>query len=402
MSCDTAKRWFVSDKEWNAATEDYALVHLQASLVRAKIDDTNERPREPCVESAKDFSYHVKTQFTLFPYYFMRSYGYQLIYADVDDTNPEHKQMVMDKALKPNTLEQEEVGYTAVREKYMKSLINAEPWKDSEVVRRCQAERLESDCRSGFVDFKSADILFKLEHGHDQQRFLHVLSGQTLVKDKRPVMLLIHMIDPHQTTTPGSTDGYTIAFDVLENRLIIRPFHSDKETHPLTKPWNSKAPIDGISFSGTPHELVYHIIETMNSSEDLENHPLRLLVHGYATSFLLKHWDALIRTSGLSSEEAKKLEAEIRARYYIMQTVLMDIECPVAEKRDAIKFPELDSFRSVLDMLVAEENEFRDQAIQAKSNAHETMAQNAAKVHEKVFRTIEAFLEDPMREISLD
>ena len=117
MSSETMQRWSSSDAKWEAVVEDYALVNYSASTTRALIDAANHRTRfrqagvlepcECCAEASND-------QLDCCVFKFMLDQTCVLIYADVDDTKPEHKQMLAKKVLTEEPLKEEDVQCAAI------------------------------------------------------------------------------------------------------------------------------------------------------------------------------------------------------------------------------------------------------------------------------------------------
>ena len=102
MPCDTAKKWFVLDRVWKALNEDYALVNVSASSVREDLsgldDDVRTRPA-PHDEKPITFEDYSKGPLLYDVYGFLRYRSYNLIYADVDDTKPEHRYVFLENFL---------------------------------------------------------------------------------------------------------------------------------------------------------------------------------------------------------------------------------------------------------------------------------------------------------------
>ena len=331
---------------------------------------------------------------------------YILIYADVDDTKPEHKQMLAERAWTEELSEDEETQYAAIREDFVASLPDSDGpfWKFKERSKdRKQSEKIEDIFFEEYLfdgwlhpDLKITDFLLGLESPQDRQRFLQMFCGKTRVKHKRPIMLLIRMIDTERTTVPDSTGGYAIAFNVLEERLIIRSFYSDRNTHPLCSPWTNADPRDPISFYGTPLEFARKFIlwiPELNTDDEC----LRLLVHAHAIKFLLDHWTNLFQ-SALSTEKSEFLQSEIRDIYDKSTPIIRTFRFHTGEKAVGAAPTALKKFRDLRDDLVEEEDQFRADALNAKRDGKEKVAENAEKVYGKLLSTINAFLEDPTKE----
>ena len=413
MSSDTAPEWFLPNAKWNALTEDYALVNYPASEARDMIDEANvdsrlqmEGVKSPC----ECFDGKEGDRLRCYAFEFMprqAEQAYVLIYADVDDTNAEHKQMLLQRARSEELLEEEETCYAAIREDFINSL-HEDPVE--RLMKRKSFELHDQKQKRETMEFsnnlfrgerrikvEATDFLLKLESAEDRQRFLHIISGKTRLKHKRPQMLLIRMIATEPTSWPDSTGGYAIAFDVLENKLIIKSYYCDGNTHPLTSAWKTAVEKDGINFYGTPLEFAHKFIRGLTEYRGQIIYT-RLLVHAHAAKFLLDHWAALFR-SVISREEASALEDEVRKIDAERTPMIKNYKFIIKRKDRVAERDILGYFVEIRNSFLLEEGELRFKAIEAKNGGKEKVAKNAAKVYERLLSTVNAFLEDPHREL---
>ncbi|KAL8793212.1 MAG: hypothetical protein Q9195_004148 [Heterodermia aff. obscurata] len=409
MSSNTAQGWFLPNSKWKALTEDYALVNYSASEARDMIDDTNLDSKQPIGHTKGPCECFAGSAWN--PYCYLNCYAfnfmqkgecaYTLIYADVDDTNPEHKQMLAKKAWTDELLEEEETCYAAIQQDYTKSFVNERSASDLEY----REDREKSEAMDfGKCEFngrhdlevEATKFLFKLESAQDRQRFLQIISAKTRVKHKRPIMLLIRMINTEQITVPGSTSGYAIAFNVLEERLTIRPFYSDEHTHPLTSPWTTAVRRDGICFYGTPLEFAHEFIRELPKSGDVDL-DIKLLVHGHAIRFLLDHWTGLFR-SAISREESKSLENEVHKIHLERIEMIKAFQFPATKRVGGSAQSILRNFLELRGCFHEAEESLRVSALEARDGGKEKVAKNAAKAHGKLLGIIDAFIEDPTKE----
>ena len=158
----------------------------------------------------------------------------RLVYSDVDDTRPEHRQTLIDQAISELPAEFERTESGAIHDRLIELILkgwNVEPHGEGYVYHKSRAvAMLEKVYRGGALDEEIISSLFILEHSHES--FLHVVCGQGCRTHKRRVILLLDVIDTEQTTAMGVTEGYATAFDPADHRLMIKSFHSDKDTHP--------------------------------------------------------------------------------------------------------------------------------------------------------------------------
>ena len=406
MSSETMQRWSSSDAKWEAVIEDYALVNYSASTTRRLIDAANHRTRysqagvaKPC----KCFPEASNDQLDCCVYEFMPDQGCVLIYADVDDTEPEHKQMLAKKVLTEEPLEEEDIRCAGIRKRSIANLqrlgFPREESLTSEDPRKVVTLHLDNHVFSGprNLDRNLTRTLFELKSPAERQLFLYMVSRKDRVKEKRPLILLIHMINTEETTMPDSITGYAIGFDVLQGQLIIRSFYSDKCTHPLTSPWTPVDPGDEISFYGTPLEFAHEFFRELPESRDPDLH-IKLLVHAHAVKFLLDHWDGLFRTV-ISSEDAASLRKEVCNLHTKRIEITKAYRFPVKEEFGDITPAVLQNFQDIRNTLLDREKAFKDNALKAKRDDKEKVAENAAKAYEKLMSTINLFIEDPTKEL---
>ena len=245
MSSDTSQRWLLPDLKWKAIIEDYALVNCSASRIRGSINTANnnkgyllDRVAGPC----ECFAGGPKSGLECcYAYTFMAEKKYILIYADVDDTKPKHKQMLAERAWTEELLVEEETQYAAVREDFIASLPDSdeslrkfrERSKDRKQPEKIEDIFFEVCLHHGGLhpDLKIKDFLLGLESPRDRQRFLQMFSGKTRVKHKRPIMLLIRTIDTERTTVPDSTGGYAIAMSSRNGSSLDHSIATEIPTH---------------------------------------------------------------------------------------------------------------------------------------------------------------------------
>ncbi|KAG7004371.1 hypothetical protein G7Y79_00026g059550 [Physcia stellaris] len=402
MPCDTAKRWFVPDQE------DYALVNIPEAEVRANINQYDNAIRGlPAREQY--FSHYLKNGGgALYNEIFSPS-SCPLIYADVDDTKHEHKQMLREKAIQED-LCQPNADFASLREKFITALVDGhepnpcdDPTRESEgELRAHYTSRFDAYIlNSNVVEDDTARLLFELDSAQDQQHLLEMISGQHLKKTARPVMLLICMIDTHQTTTYGCTEGYAAAIDVPKNLLIIRPFRSDKDTHPLTQPWTSNVPDDGISIACSSSSFV-SAYTVMASNLENEHDDFKLMVYSQVIQYFLKGWNHIFNFYFLKPESAAKVRTQVEEADAKVWERLSRTPFPVKAKEWLLPPGGLVGFRDLQQVLECMEPELRKEAVKAKSDGDDQVAENAAMVFERIMKLIKDFNADPSGEAVME
>ena len=199
-----------------------------------------------------------------------------MLWADVDDSKPDHKEE-MKKALYGLDLSEAELDdqYEDVWEKLITHLVgkrNIESASEEEMTEarkeQIQADKerrakqnLRAKLENTALDISFQYLLFDLWKEPDtRQLLIEVLTHQTQSSAKRPLMILVGMIDDMRNPNPGEKSGYVVGYDVANDRFICKPFFSDKDHHPLTSSWygdlHAEYPDDHVLFNLSPQDLV--------------------------------------------------------------------------------------------------------------------------------------------------
>ena len=215
-------------------------------------------------------------------------------------------------------------------------------------------------------------------------------------------MLLLGLIDTEQTTAMGVTEGYAMALDPAGDRLIIKSFHSDKDTHPLTGILRTETGKDDIEYDGPCFHFAKSFAEHYKEESVDQRLGFKLLVHDYVIKFFILHWDGLFkdrsRALGYSQEYLDNLEKEVEYAYYIVIDVLKRIKFPVIKKLGEAYYA-LNAYKKLERAMATTEHEFRQDALTARESGEEKIAENAAKGYEKLLGTVRAFNEDPTADV---
>ena len=309
--------------------------------------------------------------------------------------------MLVEQRINDEPEETEGPDFVALRDKYAAYMSNSGSDKyEYEGV----AKDMDRIVLKRVIDHETMDFLLGLS-AKDQELFLQMASGQNLTRNSRPVMLLLHMIDTKQTTTMGSTEGYIIALDVVNNRLIIKPFHSDKDTHPLTKSWDAELPNDGISFSGTPLAFARSFLAYCRDTRSLKlPDPFKFFIHGHVVEILLKHWTGFAKDfvpdvhdygASITYGNVEAFKEDVQQDYDYVQEILAKTDFPVKEKPEDEGHKGYCGYRELEQSLRAVEDGIRQEAMKLKAAGDVRIAGNAAKVYERILGILEEFNEDP-------
>jgi hypothetical protein len=438
MTSSTVSRWFAPNHEFYASLEDYAVVRASSTYIREAKTHADTGCNRIGYRNP-NFADMITTS-TTNPCYSFAIPG-QLLYADVDEENPNHKADVYGRIAKEDPLEAESDRVKAVRTHLLEHVTTE--WFESEIPpapteeeeggftdRKWRAKMMLGELlQDGEIDDTIIGYLMRAETETEKEDLLNILSGQTRRRTRRPVLMLIDMFDSMQTTEMGVTKGWVIGYDFLDDNLIIKPFLSTPDRHPLGGSWYGKGPADkddGINYSGSPgtfvenyvlaankHKLITSSSESASASAsasasqseaESQTQPFKTLIHTLAAHWILKHWSPLSSSpstlfSTTSSTISKPLfEASIK----ILTTKLSTIPFVIQEKKEKSasssssqtattgagddgkrrRVWRFNTFLQIQHLLENEEAEVREIALSAKRMGDEDVAMEAARVWE--------------------
>ncbi|KAA6411131.1 MAG: hypothetical protein FRX48_05443 [Lasallia pustulata] len=211
MSSSTAAaaRWFVPNSEWAALNADYAIVHESALSVRRTVQEYNEALPSRSYSSYRDFLDEIK--YLPSPYHIITEGT--LVFADVDQHDPSHKEQVLAWAKEP--LLETKTAETTAAETALLSALGGKT--DAEHLVKLVKVEAPDGLRDVFVNY----ILNADDQTHRQE-----------------------------SPSPLPT-GWLCAYDLLAHALLIKPFLSNPSHHPSPTP-GPAPPADGVSFRGSP------------------------------------------------------------------------------------------------------------------------------------------------------
>ncbi|KAI4240566.1 MAG: hypothetical protein L6R40_005054 [Gallowayella cf. fulva] len=422
----TARRWFVPGTEFLTATEDYAIVgQLAASVQNHLLNDWTFDPWE--YDTPQEGENRVFSDKLDHPMACGYCFGFIkdpiLLYADVDRNDNEHQEMCKAIAEQGFLAEEDEKSKEAQR-KLLDHLSTFYEDSDSDgseaggdvgentpVEAKLEdrvASMAEILTRTGFVTGRMIDYLLQLKGEANRRDLLTVLTRQQRRKTQRPVMLLIGTVDKHLGDVK---EGWVAAYDFYDNRIIIKPYLADKTQHPLAEKWDIELPDDGISFSGRPSELVGNLLQLQTQLEDeewcknqIEDQDksqilgFRMLVYDSVAGWLLSYWDAVTNIEQIDGEtplkkedshKIRKLKHTIGDKTSAIEFHYEDQQSPVVSKSS------IPTLRYMQMMLEDYEVNVRSDAIKAKEEGKETVAENAAKLYGQLLEQLQSFNLDP-------
>lgn len=399
--------WFAPDHEFRLLKNDYAVVNQSASSVLSETLTVNEvscsdmQPNETFGTLLAGLKYDTCYEF---------SYPTRLLFADVDDTNPAHREKVYGKWAKETPLKQASEKSTAVQKALVQDLVTK--WHASASFKGYETqEQHEEWVREGLqiaIDYNEGLDKHILAHlltaktADDKAELLTFLSGQSKHPTQRPVLVLVGMIDSEQSTEAGKTEGWVIGHDIVQNKLIIKPFVSQPGKHPLGGKWYGPVADDGVSCTGTPHDFAAAYIALSQSPSPTPQTAFRLLVHTVAAKYLRLNHTALSTPHPLpialpdAIKAAKHVLATIPFRAQTKPAPEPPADDPAAAAATAAAVVvAIEPFRFMQNWLEMEEAVVRDAAVGAKEMGEDKVATNTARVYERIYEIVKGFNGDP-------
>ncbi|KAL9596707.1 MAG: hypothetical protein Q9219_005618 [cf. Caloplaca sp. 3 TL-2023] len=407
MAAPAADRWFIPDGVYRAQTDDYAVVGMAADTAKRQVECSDNAPRDSDLCRCNPYSFRDALKQRLigpFGYggYFPR---HSLIFADVDQADPAHEKDVRTKRAAAQELDKATEKGESAEGKLVKTIL--EGWKQSTARDPDDHVSEERDTELSVKAYlerctytappRVLQAMMELDQ-EERREALMLLSDQgTLPLDvQRPVLILVGTVDTAQTTVLGTGQGYKIAFDPLSKELIIMPYESSPEKHPLGDKWFADIPADGISFKGPIKDF---ILNCFNFADDVLKNEVRptepegfkYLVYAYVTDWIYKRYFLVAKDL---KEEALSL-AKYVEQYDELDDIFAEVNFPnkkrVMEEK-AAKADYLDHVISQLkmDMEVNEPN-LRYAAVEAKRKGKEKKAEAAAEVWDTITQAIKKY-----------
>ena len=401
----TADRWFVPHPEYYHTINDYALVRQSAASVREDILDTDDAPTRFVDPDATFMDEYYSVNFD--SCYDFALPG-RLVFADVDDEDPAHKEKVGEWA-KEIPIEGESEKTTETKKELVKTL--ADVWfPQDDAPREDNEENMPEDqreqwtlrdlriiTRQGLLEAPVPSLIITAKTVEKKDELLNIMSGQIRRPTKRPVLALINMIDSKQTTEVGETQGWVTGYDFIKELLVIKPFTSKGGNHPLGAKWHGDVAQDGVSFSGTPQEFAKAYAELGETvAAGNKDDGFKMLVHTRAAEWIDESGKAFLTVYGADFEA--DLDALYKATKKIKEA-MDEIKFPAVEKNEKERGLEIPPFLWLQNIIETEEAAIRDAAVDAKERGEEKVAQNAAKLYEHIHTQIKAFNQNPSMDL---
>lgn len=395
MPSSAASRWFVPDLEFFLATEDYAICAESAEYMQMALTESNKAlALNAPFANYKDFLYSLNRGFYAFTFH-------RLVYADVDENNPMHKEMLSKRAKEP--------GLDTIPEKTIVVMKNFLEYLELEWSNGSEKEPTDSDTLEDLQDHigrhlsrmkLNHDVVFRITNfiikasTEDKGELMAIVSEQTDIKHRRPTMLLLGMIDNREASKIGETRGWAVGYDFFKDTLTIKPFVSKKGHHPLGEKWESPTAEDGISFTGSPGDFAKAVVTTGKAVESKAKVDVyKVLVYTHVAMWVGAHWDSLAGVSeamhgDLLTESLRESLKDARTK---MKSHLQATKFPRATEDGPQQITQVPQFSFMQRSLQCEESEFRATALDAKKDGNEKVAQNIAILYERLLEELRSF-----------
>ena len=383
MSCPTAVCWFKPDGEYDAITEDYAIVGRSSGAVKAILEYPeidvgyeHERPR-----TFYDWALYGRRWFKRNP----DSEGI-LIFSEVNGEDPDHPRYVQKVA---NTVPLLDEPEKATEDALQKLFDFA---KEMDFI----DEDIASARASSPTDFihyipfgpKTVDFIIELEGSETKAEALRVLSAQTYREHPRSVMLLLGLLDDMKSNHESGKRGWAIGYDFEENLLRIRSFDASIGKHPLGASWIKQLPEDEFYQAKNPKDLAADLSSIVRPQILEEDKPYALAIALLVGIWLAHHRRAFDFSEELSESlinQIKSIDADLNTKDFPEIKELDSTELNYA----------LEQLKSMRRMLKRDEDSLRDMAVRANKDGFETSANNLAKFFEKTLKDLDHIIEDP-------
>ena len=440
MPSARATKWFVPDAEYYALENDYAVVKGLSNLIRREIDEGNNDSPPTLTDGTVIpiyFSQLIAGQGRWEGYYDFATTG-RMLWADVDDSKPEHKHEVQEAFKATVEISPDNDPHAAVWKEAMDILVEERGYKffkeeDQEESKNHEAGIIDSETyfmeQGELRPILLNIILAHFKEPEKKQQIIEVVTDQVNHTAKRPLMILVGLVDSVQTPVRGEKKGWTVGYDINQDILICKPFFSDKDHHPLAGSWYADVVEDGVSFSWSPKDFIQEFLkldDTLKAKlengeikekpatepeDGVEQEPdlelsdtvfgFRLAVYTVTAKFVIKHWAGLVKSRpDVSEDEAADLLNELRDTKIKIKRTLRKIQIPVVAKAE--KTDKKGCVCAVEEMeweLLENEDILRRAAIEAKEQGNEKIADNLAVLYEKLLELIKAFNEDPEKDV---
>ena len=391
MTSSTATRWFKPDFEYDALTEDYAIVGQSASNVNAElarfdlVSPEAWRPKtfyDYAVEGYRWFTDYI-TDEGLF------------IYSDVDGKDPNHEQTIRDVMVKGPRLEKLEEHTEDAARLLLDFFVEPDKINDPDLKSKADNMLKTPPTIASVTDLvdhltgRSAlmDFVIKLKDSRAKVETLRIVSRQADREHPRPVMLLIGLLNDMKSRNKTPKRGWAIAYDFVENVIRIKSFETKEGEHPLADAWVEERSEDSFHQVRKPEDLAANLLLVVNPELSEEDKPYAKALAYVIGYWLQRHEEAL----GFSKEISVAMDDQMEA----IKQDLLSIDFPDLPPESLKLNWVQEEITSIRYALQQNEDELRETALRSKKDGFETSADNLAKYFEKVLKDLDQIAENP-------
>ncbi len=414
----TAQRWWSSDKEFYKVKDmDYAVVGWRREDVRHDINFVESRPHR-----------HFQNYYNFLDdtydshYYFARRGA--LVFSDVDGTD-EHRTAMLNRDYSverpvPSEHQRSLAAGLAQALDHMDSDAhsdNCDCPKDSNIDGLGSNDDGNADIGSAplgdceifptrRLDYDAVKHIITLSTKDDKSEMMNMVSAEVAQKTPRPTMLLAALFSNHQSVTVGEGSGYVVAYDSLENRIVVKPYKATLDHHPLGEPWFTAQKPDMITYVGSPGALARRIAQREGlGDESSSNYGFALVARIVAGQWILSHQDALKTVPGPGHGDLldEATVTQLRDTLEEHETELSSMPFPnkirAENPKSTVNFAH--SYYAMTQLLEDIEGNLRRCALDGKEKGQEKAADNLAKFYERVLEAAAALAKDPEADVGL-
>ncbi|KAI9722233.1 MAG: hypothetical protein M1812_001705 [Candelaria pacifica] len=254
------------------------------------------------------------------------------------------------------------------------------------------------------LNYYAFSYIITLPTKDDKTALMEMVSGEVAQKAPRPTMVLVDLVSTHQSLAVGEGSGYAIAYDIVEDRIVVKPFKTYPTHHPLGEPWFTAPEADMASFVGSPGVLARRIAHREGLDDTDPNYGFVVVTRVIAGYWILSLLDALRTVPGpghgdlLDEATVSQLDAVLEEH----ETELDNIPFPNKLRADD---PESTNFAynyHVMSQILEDmEGGLRRCALDGKKKGQDKAADNLAKFYDGVLKAAVALAKDPEMEVHL-
>ncbi|KAL8670620.1 MAG: hypothetical protein Q9168_004851 [Polycauliona sp. 1 TL-2023] len=413
-----AGKWFVSNDEFRASTEDYAVVGEDAVYYKNHYIDEPSNPDLGGISPADPMFVDLSDNPMIIDLIDHPDiYDPRLVYADVNRDDEAH-QKIYEDVVKAGFMEEGSEKIKEIVDKLKKLRIShqgccaghhedEEDAPDDQDDVQLPVRTMKHQGALGRTQSMIDDVL-KLEDEEERRLALLFMSRQSRRKMTRPVMLLIGMIDKF---SEGVKEGWLVGYDFYTENIIIKPYHAiDGTQHPLAEKWDIELPDDGVSWKGHPADFVANKLLPLQEQIDKpkaekpeeeikdDTYGFKLLAYHSLIKWMQYHFDAL---ADINQADGTTLLKDIGFRKIneIYDSVFDEMfHIPFVHKRQDKKEAmagSMPTLKYMQDLLEEYEYDVRLDALDAKKAGKEEVAQNVAKLYGQLLEQLRSFNLDP-------